>query len=184
MQDGALEIVDLKTGRGVWVKAVGNLQLLIYARAAAEEFKAYGIRQVRMTIVQPPLKWLETWTIGIDDLYRLTDAMKPAAAEALRELHEGTGLRFMPGNEQCRFCRYRHACRALANHCIEAAAGNHNTEALTPDEVSDCLSRLPAIEAWIKALRERAQEVIRYRCSAELAKHIPKRCEKPSDPST
>jgi len=161
VQDGALEIVDLKTGRGVWVKAIGNLQLLIYARAACEEFKAYGIRQVRMTIVQPPLKWQETWTIGIDDLYRLTDAMKPAAAEALRELHEGTGLRFMPGNEQCRFCRYRHACRALANHCIEAAAGNHNTEALTPDEVSDCLSRLPAIEAWIKALRDRAQEDIR-----------------------
>ena len=114
-----------------------------------------------MTIVQPPLKWQETWTISIEDLYRLTDAMKPAAAEALRELHEGTGLRFLPGSEQCRFCRYRHACRALANHCIEAAAGNHNTEALTPDEVSDCLSRLPAIEAWIKALRERAQEDIR-----------------------
>ena len=32
---------------------------------------------------------------------------------------------------------------------------------MTPDEVSDCLSRLPAIEAWIKALRERAQEDIR-----------------------
>ena len=40
VQEGTLEIVDLKTGRGVWVKAVGNLQLLIYARAAAEEFKA------------------------------------------------------------------------------------------------------------------------------------------------
>ena len=160
VQQGTLEIVDLKTGRGVWVKAVGNLQLLIYARAAAEEFN-YGIRQVHMTIVQPPLNWLETWTIGIDDLYRLTDGMKPAAAEALRELHEGTGLRFMPGNEQCRFCRYRHACRALANHVIETAAGNRDAEALTPDEVSDCLSRLPAIEAWIKALRERAQEDIR-----------------------
>ena len=110
-----------------------------------------------MTIVQPPLKWQETWTIGIDDLYRLTDGMKPAAAEALRELHEGTGLRFMPGNEQCRFCRYRHACRALANYALETAAGNRDAEALTPDEVSDCLSRLPAIEAWIKALRDRAQ---------------------------
>lgn len=161
VRDGALEIVDLKTGRGVWVKAVGNLQLLIYARAACEEFKAYGIRQVRMTIVQPPLNWQETWTIGIDDLYRLTDGMKPAAAEALRELHEGTGLRFMPGNEQCRFCRYRHACRSLANHVIETAAGNRDTEALTPDEVSDCLSRLPAIEAWIKALRDRAGEDIK-----------------------
>ena len=161
VQQGTIEIVDLKTGRGVWVKAVGNLQLLIYARAACEEFKAYGIRQVRMTIVQPPLKWQETWTIGIDDLYRLTDGMKPAAAEALRELHEGTGLRFMPGNDQCRFCRYRHACRSLANHVIETAAGNRDAEALTPAEVSDCLSRLPAIEAWVKALRERAQDDIR-----------------------
>ena len=157
VQDGALEIVDLKTGRGVWVKAIGNLQLLIYARAAAEEFKAYGIGRVRMTIVQPPLNWLETWTIGIDDLYRLTDAMKPAAAEALRELHDGTGLRFLPGKDQCRFCQYRHACRSLANYAIETAAGNRDAEALTPAEIADCLSRLPAIEAWIKALRERAQ---------------------------
>ena len=161
VQQGTLEIVDLKTGRGVWVKAIGNLQLLIYARAAAEEFKAYGIGWVRMTIVQPPLKWQQTWTVSIEDLYRLTDAMKPAAAEALRELHEGTGLRFLPGNDQCRFCRYRHACRALANYALETAAGNRDAEALTPDEVSDCLSRLPAIEAWIKALRERAQEDIR-----------------------
>ena len=161
VQDGALEIVDLKTGRGVWVKAIGNLQLLIYARAACEEFKAYGIRQVRMTIVQPPLKWQETWTIGIEDLYRLTDGMKPAAAEALRELHEGTGLRFMPGNDQCRFCRYRHACRSLANHVIETAAGNRDAEALTPAEVSDCLSRLSAIESWIKALKDRALEDLR-----------------------
>ena len=161
VQQGTLEIVDLKTGRGVWVKAIGNLQLLIYARSACEEFKAYGIRRVRMTIVQPPLNWLETWTIGIDDLYRLTDGMKPAAAEALRELHEGTGLRFLPGNDQCRFCRYRHACRSLANHVIETAAGNRDAEALTPAEVSDCLSRLPAIESWIKALKDRALEDLR-----------------------
>ena len=161
VQQGTLEIVDLKTGRGVWVKAVGNLQLLIYARAAAEEFKACGIRQVRMTIVQPPLSWQETWAISVDDLYRLSDAMKPAAAEALRELHDGTGMRFLPGKDQCRFCQYRHACRSLANYVIETAAGNRDAEALTPAEVSDCLSRLPAIEAWIKALRDRAGEDIK-----------------------
>ena len=157
----AIEIVDLKFGRGVPVKAKGNLQLAIYARAALEEFGRAGRAHVRMTIVQPRLGWQETWDIEVKDLIAFTDAMKPAAAEALRELHEGTGLRFLPGSEQCRFCRCRHACRALANRAQEIAAGNRDTEALTPDEVAACLSELPAIEAWIKALRERAQEDIR-----------------------
>ena len=157
----AIEIVDLKFGRGVPVKAKGNLQLAIYARAALEEFGRAGRAHVRMTIVQPRLGWQETWDIEVKDLIAFTDAMKPAAAEALRELHEGTGLRFLPGSEQCRFCRYRHACRALANRAQEIAAGNRDTEALTPDEVAACLSELPAIEAWIKALKDRALEDLR-----------------------
>ena len=47
-----LHVIDLKFGKGVYVKAENNTQLLYYALGAFEEMKV-PIREIQMTIVQP-----------------------------------------------------------------------------------------------------------------------------------
>ena len=81
-----------------------------------------------MTIVQPRLNHEDTWKIDLKELIRITDELKPAAQEALEEYREMQSsearldrLKFNPGEEQCRWCKYRSKCSALARYSLTAA---------------------------------------------------------------
>lgn len=163
-----IHVIDLKTGRGVPVKAKDNPQLAIYARSVMETFAGMfeDLSVIKMTIVQPPLNHIETWQITPEELIKITDDMKPAAAECLKELAEMSKkdarlecLKFNPGTAQCRFCRARHTCAALANHCL-TAAGLPALTVCDPKidnvQLAKIMQKLPAIELWIAAIKERA----------------------------
>lgn len=163
-----IHVIDLKTGRGIPVKAKDNPQLAIYARSVLETFSGMfeDLNSVKMTIVQPPLSHIETWQITPDELIKITDEMKPAAAECLKELQEMNRkdtrlecLKFNPGVSQCRFCRARHECRALASYCL-TAAGLPALTVCDPKidnvQLAKIMQKIPAIELWIAAIKERA----------------------------
>lgn len=164
-----IHVIDLKTGRGVPVTAKDNPQLAIYARSVLETFSGMfdDLNSIKMTIVQPPLNHVETWQITPEELIKFTDGMKEAAAECLKELAERSKkdarldcLKFNPGTAQCRFCRARHECRALASYCL-TAAGLPALTVCDPKidnvQLSKIMSKIPAIELWIAAIKERAE---------------------------
>ena len=159
--NACIHIIDLKFGTGVRVSAKNNLQLAIYARSALEMFAPAMEcpEKIFMHIVQPRLHHEDSWAVDVPDLIRMTDALRAPAAEALREIDaHPEELKFRPGAEQCRFCAARHSCAALAKYALTAAGVNMNFTDVNIDSehLGELLEKIPAIEIWIKAIKDRA----------------------------
>ena len=159
--NACIHIIDLKFGTGVRVSAKNNLQLAIYARSALEMFgpAMECPEKIFMHIVQPRLHHEDSWGVDVPDLIRITDALKAPAAETLREIDaHPEELRFCPGAEQCRFCAARHSCAALARYALTAMGANVDITGIKIDseQLGELLEKIPAIEIWIKAIKDRA----------------------------
>ena len=169
-----LIVIDLKTGRGVKVDAEDNEQLQIYALSALDEYSYLGdFKQIRMGIVQPRLDHVSESVIGIKEL-RQFGVVVAAAAEKCRaavEYHEKFGelheKYLQPGDKQCRFCKAKATCPALAKK-VQADVGAE-FEPLGDPLVADPVTAAPGllndadlatkmqavdlIEDWCKAVR-------------------------------
>ncbi|KVK98633.1 DUF2800 domain-containing protein [Burkholderia ubonensis] len=176
-----LEIRDLKFGRGVKVEAERNPQAMIYADAVLEDQSDfYQFDAVNIVIHQPrvdevPSEWrttpaiLAVWTESV---------ARPAAWNALKLVEKPeliNGTHFNPGENQCRFCKAKAVCPALAKH-VEATIGA-DFDTLADEELrldggmptveavelldGEALGRiypsLPLIELWGKAVLGRIE---------------------------
>jgi hypothetical protein len=113
-----LEIVDYKDGMGI-VSAEGNLQLEQYAIGKLAECKEYPWTEVRMTIIQPKLAIkgmppVTTWTVSIEQLLERASVLR-AQAEAT----DNPDAPLVPGESQCKFCRAKGSCTALASNVMK-----------------------------------------------------------------
>ncbi|MDR8026472.1 DUF2800 domain-containing protein [Burkholderia cenocepacia] len=177
-----LIVADLKYGRGVKVDADHNEQLMLYAAAALQEFEIVAdFEQVRLAIVQPRLDHISEWTISVRDLRSFAQDVKPradrcmAGLEYFRKYNEIHEHYLAPGDDQCRFCKAKATCPALAAR-VQAEVGSdfeniatftQNPEqhamtlkALTPTTAEDlgtAMRALDLIEGWCKAVRARAE---------------------------
>lgn len=108
--DGVLEVIDLKYGMGVPVSAENNAQLMCYALGGVDYWDyLYDIKTVRMTIVQPRLGNVSTWTIPLHDLLVWgNNELIPAALMAFN------GKGGFACGEWCRFCKIRATCKQRA----------------------------------------------------------------------
>ena len=69
---------------------------------------------------------------------------------------EGKGD-FCPGEAQCRWCKAAAVCRAHRDYQMEIARREFaDPPMLSPEEISDVLNRLPALQAWAKKVSEYA----------------------------
>lgn len=153
LNDGTMEIIDLKYGKGVQVSAVENMQMMLYALGALYLYELeYDINLVRMTIYQPRLDNVSEWEIEADALLEWGEKdLKPRAAIAFK----GEGD-FVPGTH-CRFCRAKAQCKALAEKNIEAAKHDFDDAGLLSDEeVAAVLAEADGIKTWITAVEEYA----------------------------
>lgn len=116
--DKKLYIVDYKHGQGVFVHCEGNPQMRLYALGAYHMFRyLYPIETVSMTIVQPRLDNISTDECTIEELLDCGENyVRPRAL--LADKGEGE---FVPGEEQCRFCKAKHVCRACAEEAMALA---------------------------------------------------------------
>lgn len=155
-----VEIVDLKYGRGVEVDAVSNPQLMLYALGAVRKYAdIVNPATVSMTVYQPRLRHVDTWTVSLDYLTRWRDeTARPAAKEAL----SGEG-HFQPSEVACKWCPAAAVCKPRADWVVR-----HDFEAdpntLTPEEIARLLPRLPVIEKFIK---DTTAEALRLAYSGE-----------------
>ena len=151
--DGTLNIVDYKHGRGVEVSAVNNPQMKLYALGALGIFDSiYDIDTVTMTIYQPRIANISTYTITANELLDWAeDILKPAAELAFK----GDG-EFSCG-EWCRFCKAKADCRERANANLELAKYDfQEPPLLSDDEVEVILGKLDAFISWANDIKDYA----------------------------
>ena len=118
-----LEIIDYKDGMGV-VSAEGNLQLEQYAYGVLAGYKlpingTYPFNFVTMTIIQPKLALrgmnpISSNTVTVNSLMtNIGTIIKQAAAT------DQPDAPLVPGESQCKFCRAKGSCAALASNVMK-----------------------------------------------------------------
>lgn len=149
LDDGVLEIVDLKYGKGVPVPAEGNPQMQLYALGAIEQYGCiYDFDHVRMSIFQPRNGGLSTHLISVDDLLAWGEEIKPIAELA----YAGKG-EFRAG-EHCRFCKAAPQCKTLSEYNTELAKLEfRDVDLLTDEEVSLVLSRVDGLVRYAEKIK-------------------------------
>ena len=125
---GLLHIVDFKGGRGVFVEADHNPQMMLYAIGALHAYNyIYNIEVVRMSIVQPRLDNISTCEMSVNELNEWAESIKPIAKLA----YEGKGEQ-KPG-DWCRFCKAKSVCRACMDEALSLAQSDFvDLDALAP----------------------------------------------------
>lgn len=158
--DGEMHVFDFKYGKGVPVDATGNPQIRLYALGAYLAFRdLYDIRRVTGHIVQPRLDNISCETLTAEELLAWAEEyVQPRAQMA----SAGEGV-ITPG-EHCRWCRFKNSCRAYATRQLEMAATAfqepEHTERLpaelSPEEISEILTRVDELAKWAKSVKEHA----------------------------
>lgn len=118
-----LELIDYKDGMGI-VSAEGNLQLEQYAYGVLAGFKLpvngdYPFKTVRMTIIQPKLALrgmpaISSHDVSVRDLLANMGTIITQAAAT-----DKPDAPLVPGESQCKFCRAKGSCSALANNVMK-----------------------------------------------------------------
>ena len=118
-----LELIDYKDGMGV-VSAEGNLQLEQYAYGVLAGYKLpvngpYPFDKVHMTIIQPKLALrgmnpITSHTVTVADLIANMGTIIVQAAAT-----DKPDAPLVPGESQCKFCRAKGSCSALASNVMK-----------------------------------------------------------------
>jgi len=121
--DDTLELIDYKDGMGI-VGAEGNMQLEQYAYGVLAGYKLpvngdYPFDKVRMTIIQPKLamRGMNPITSHEVTVKSLMDNMGTIIAQAAATDKPDAPL--VPGESQCKFCRAKGSCSALASNVMK-----------------------------------------------------------------
>lgn len=110
---GLLHVCDFKTGKGVFVDADHNSQMMLYALGGLVAYGfLYDIEIIRMSIIQPRLDNISTFECSVKELEDWGESIKPIAKLA----YEGKGEQ-KPG-DWCRFCRAKPVCKACADEAL------------------------------------------------------------------
>lgn len=162
LTEDTLHIVDLKYGKGVEVSAEGNSQLRLYALGALRVAEQLGItsQMVTMHICQPRLyNWSEE-TLSVEELLAWGEEVKVAAART-RE----PDAPLVPGPVQCKFCRAKATCPALATEAFAVARVDPTEfpmavppapDTLTDEQIARVLTAADMVQDWIKAVQGEA----------------------------
>lgn len=111
---GTLHICDYKNGKGVFVDAHHNSQMMLYAIGALHAYGyIYPIEIVRMSIIQPRLDNISTFECSREELEAWGESIKPTAKMA----YEGKGEQ--KAGDWCRFCRAKPVCRACKEEALD-----------------------------------------------------------------
>jgi len=153
-----IHVVDLKMGKGVKVNAEWNTQGMLYALGVVWGSKLKDNDLVHIVIVQPRLDHISEWSITVNELLTWArDEVKPKAKQAWN----GEPI-FNPGESQCRFCKAKPTCKALAEHSLQTAMDTFTdipteedlkeVNTLTHEEIGALLPRVNTLVNWAKSL--------------------------------
>lgn len=166
-----IAVVDLKYGRGVAVSAYENEQAQLYACGTLDLLSlAYDVEddwQVRLMIVQPRIGNTSEWPLTVGQLKDFAARASVAARHAIHQYDGKAEPKLTPGEKQCRFCRAKATCPALAaevRDVVTADATADDFDDLTvaddeaiaaqpDDQLAAAMSKIDLVEQWCKAVR-------------------------------
>lgn len=123
-----IQIHDLKYGRGVPVLAENNKQLLIYAAGTLATLDYLvsmdDIDEVLLVIHQVRLRGPSEWRLSKAEFLQRVEELRVRAKAArrlylLRNEPAQIEPNLRPGDEQCRWCKAKAVCPALAKHVAD-----------------------------------------------------------------
>lgn len=174
---GVLEIIDYKDGMGV-VEAEGNLQLEQYAIGVLAECQVgwnvpeqYPWTEVRMTIVQPKmaLKGMNPITTSTVTTKSLLDRVSLLGQQA--RATEAPDAPLVPGESQCKYCRAKGSCAALAGNVmkevgimfqpvgqfeISAQAANSDPNTMSDQQIREIMEAAPLMRQLLDGVEKEA----------------------------
>lgn len=151
--NGLLTVVDLKFGKGEQVFAEGNSQLRLYALGALQKYQyTHNITRVRYVVSQPRLDHYDEETLTVEELLVWAEYVRERAA-----LTYDPKAELIPGEQQCRWCRAKHVCRARALHVLNVAGSEH----LTPADVGLLLPHVELVRQWASDIDAHAYKLLK-----------------------
>lgn len=169
-EEGVLEVVDLKGGRGVFVSAVENKQARTYALGALLAHPGLPVEKVRATIVQPRIQnsagFIRSEEFETADLIDWTTDLL-AAMEASAK----PDAPFVAGDHCSKtFCPAQGFCPALKAKALDAAGvwfddlGDAKTsnqpDDMMPEQIAQVLDSADMIQDWLNAVRAYAHRQV------------------------
>jgi len=163
VQGKTLIVIDYKHGKGIPVSIDGNEQLAFYALGALHKFGYKRFKRLEIYIVQPRIwnqETVQTWIVeDVKRFYRhwtriFTEGFKRASNPDSIPEEELYCL-----NSECRWCDGLIICPACLNETLMLAGRSiKDMERMNNRTLANVLDRIPAIEAYIKAVREYAKD--------------------------
>jgi hypothetical protein len=166
--DLIMDLTDLKYGKGVFVAAERNKQMMLYALGALAKYDSlYSIEKVRLTIYQPRMDNYSSWELSVEELKAwAAEELVPKAKLAIKGKGE-----FVAG-QHCMFCRAKATCKANAEYNLSIAQAAFDepvdllgdsvpgemkdSPLLTDEQIARILERSPMLSKWVKAVSEHA----------------------------
>ena len=147
--DDIMEVIDLKYGQGIQVSAEDNPQLKLYGLGSLQNaILMYGIKTVKLTIVQPRLDWISSWEISAKDLIKWGEkVVKPTAKIAFA----GEGKQ--KAGDHCKWCKAKAKCRVLADDNLELTKYDFQDPQLLEDnEILEIYVKEKRFTDWLNSI--------------------------------
>lgn len=148
-----LYIFDLKYGKGVFVDAYKNKQLMIYALGALKNIELlYHTQNVKINIFQPRLNNFSSYDITVGALVHWgMNILKPAAELAFN------GKGDYKAGDHCKFCKAKTGCKTLYDYNMSLAQlAFKDINSLTDADISNVLSKSDLFKSWLSDIEEMA----------------------------
>jgi len=159
---GVCHIFDLKYGKGVKVDAFENTQGQLYAIGLYNELGFLDeITSFRIHIVQPRIYNYCHWDITVNDLVKFGKWVAERAELALTP-----DAPRVPGDKQCRWCKAKGDCKAVAKFTEQIISAEFDNlddldaNSLTDDQKKTILDNKALIESFLKAVESDVFEKI------------------------
>lgn len=165
-----LYVDDLKYGQGVMVEVTGNKQTRYYALGAllSLDQREHPVERVVTTIIQPRKEhedgYIRSETLTVDEVWAFARELLDAANATL-----DPNAPLVTG-DHCRWCPARAVCPALRAESQAIAAVEFDEmpvvlppvpSTIPPEQFGEMLGKLPILEAWIKSMKEHAENELR-----------------------
>ena len=156
MTADAINIIDLKYGKGVKVDAADNTQLMLYALGFILEsgpiYEWDDDRKVDLHIAQPRLTHYDSHSTTVGELMAWGNEVEAKAKAAL-----GKNPPRKAGETQCRWCKAKPDCPALNAHLAEIVGDefdNLDADAIDDKTRKAILDNADLITGYIAAVRD------------------------------
>lgn len=171
-----VDIIDYKDGMGI-VGVKDNQQLELYAMGVmAENMGQHDT--FRMTIIQPKLaqrgmKAITSYDLTYDELLGKVYSYVQAAAAT-----DKPDAPLVPGDSQCKFCKAKGSCSALASNVMEAIgmfksidiaqqAADKNPNELSDDQIREIVESAPLVHQLLEAVE--AEALRRFKAGVSIS---------------